>query len=93
MGSQRGFFALTGCLYLMGFDALALVLGWAAGFTICAVLFTPFLRKSGAYTLPGFFRQRFNSRLAGGVAALLLLPPEAGRDRYLKIKGKRISWR
>lgn len=70
-----GFFALTGCLYLLGFDALAMVLGWAAGFTLCAVLFTPFLRKSGAYTLPGFFRQRFGDRTTAGVAALLLLPP------------------
>ena len=70
-----GFFALTGCLYLLGFDALALALGWAAGFTVCAMLFTPFLRKSGAYTLPGFFRQRFDSRIAGGLSALLLLPP------------------
>lgn len=70
-----GFFALTGCLYLIGFDALSLALGWAAGFALCAILFTPFLRKSGAYTLPSFFRQRFNSRIVGAVGALLLLPP------------------
>ncbi len=70
-----GFFALTGCLYLIGYDAFALALGWAAGFAVCAILFTPFLRKSGAYTLPGFFRQRFDSRVIGAVAALLLLPP------------------
>lgn len=70
-----GFFALTGCLYLIGFDAFALALGWGAGFAVCAVLFTPFLRKSGAYTLPGFFRQRFNNRSLGMVAALFLLPP------------------
>lgn len=70
-----GFFALTGCLYLIGIDALCLLLGWAAGFAICTALFTPYLRKSGAYTLPAFFRQRFSSPLAGGIAALLLLPP------------------
>lgn len=70
-----GFFALTGCLYLLGFDALALVLGWGSGLVLCAILFTPFLRKSGAYTLPGFFRQRFRSRFAGALSALLLLPP------------------
>ena len=70
-----GFFALTGSLYLIGFDALALALGWGAGFAVCAILFTPFLRKSGAYTLPGFFRQRFDNRTAGMVAALFLLPP------------------
>jgi cation/acetate symporter len=70
-----GFFALTGCLYLIGFDALALALGWAAGFAVCVVAFTPFLRKSGAYTLPGFFRQRFDSPLLGALAALALVPP------------------
>lgn len=70
-----GFFALTGCFYLIGADALCLMLGWAAGFTICTVLLTPYLRKSGAYTVPAFFRQRFSSPLAGAVAGLLLLPP------------------
>ena len=70
-----GFFALTGCLYLIGFDALAIALGWGAGLVVTVVLFTPFLRKSGAYTLPGFFRQRFASPWAGALAALLLVPP------------------
>ena len=70
-----GFFAITGCLYLIGFDALALVLGIIAGFVVMAILFTSYLRKSGAYTLPSLFRQRFNSRAAGAVAALLVLPP------------------
>src|SRR5690606_25109759 len=41
-----GFFALTGCLYLIGADALCLLLGWAAGFAVCMALFTPYLRKS-----------------------------------------------
>lgn len=70
-----GFFALTGCLYLIGFDALCLLLGWLAGFAVCTALFTPYLRKSGAYTLPAFFRQRFASPAAGAAAAILLLPP------------------
>lgn len=69
-----GFFALTGCLYLIGFDALALAIGWGAGFAIMAVAFIPYLRKSGAYTLPGFFRQRFDSRIVGAVAGVLLIP-------------------
>jgi cation/acetate symporter len=70
-----GIFALTGSLYLIGFDALALGIGWIGGFALAAVLFVPYLRKTGAYTLPGFFRLRFKSPLLGGVAALLLLPP------------------
>lgn len=70
-----GIFALTGSLYLIGFDALALGIGWIGGFALAAVLFVPYLRKTGAYTLPGFFRLRFKSPLLGGVASLLLLPP------------------
>ncbi|MFQ5625143.1 MAG: VC_2705 family sodium/solute symporter, partial [Methyloligellaceae bacterium] len=72
-----GLFALTGCLVLIGFDALALAIGWIAGFALAAILFVPYLRKSGAYTLPGFFRLRFHSPLLGAVAGLLLLPPVA----------------
>lgn len=70
-----GLFTLTGSLYLIGFDALALAIGWISGFALAAVLFVPYLRKSGAYTLPGFFRLRFDSPLLGAVAGLLLLPP------------------
>ena len=72
-----GLFALTGSLYLIGFDALALSIGLISGFALSAVLFVPFLRKTGAYTLPGFFRLRFDSALLGAVAALLVLPPVA----------------
>ena len=70
-----GLFALTGSLFLIGFDALALAIGWISGFALAAVLFVPYLRKTGAYTLPGFFRLRFNSPLLGAVGGLLLLPP------------------
>ena len=70
-----GFFALTGAVYMIGFDALSIVLGMVAGFVVAAVLFTPFLRKSGAFTLPGYFRQRFNSTLLGAIAAAMMVIP------------------
>lgn len=72
-----GLFAFTGCLFLIGFDALALAIGWISGFALAAILFVPYLRKCGAYTLPGFFRLRFDSPLLGAAAGLLLLPPIA----------------
>ncbi len=72
-----GLFALTGSLYLIGFDALALAIGMISGFALSAVLFVPFLRKTGAYTLPGFFRLRYDSGMLGAVAGLLVLPPVA----------------
>jgi len=70
-----GFFALTGAVYMIGFDALCIVLGLVAGFVVAAVLFAPFLRKSGAFTLPGYFNQRFESTTLGAVAAVMMVIP------------------
>ncbi len=70
-----GFFSFTGALYLIGFDILALALGWAAGFTLMVFLFFPYLRKFGAYSLPGFFGERFRSPALRIMTVLLLLVP------------------
>jgi cation/acetate symporter len=70
-----GLLALIGCFFFIGYDALPIALGWCAGLGIMSVLFAPYLRKMGAYTLPGFFSIRFSSRICRVVAALLLFPP------------------
>jgi cation/acetate symporter len=79
-----GFLALTGSLLIVGFDALCLSIGWCAGFVFMGVLFAPFVRKFGAYTIPTFLGRRFESRAvrvsaAGilGVPILLLIAAEA----------------
>jgi cation/acetate symporter len=79
-----GFLALTGSLLIVGFDAMCLSIGWCAGFVFMGVLFAPFLRKFGAYTIPTFLGRRFESRAvrvaaAGilGVPILLLIAAEA----------------
>jgi len=79
-----GFLALTGSLLIVGFDALCLSIGWCAGFVFMGVLFAPFVRKFGAYTVPTFLGRRFESRAvrvaaAGilGVPILLLIAAEA----------------
>jgi len=78
---------LTGALVFMGFDALALVLGYTGGFVLIAVLFAPFLRKYGAFTVPDFLAARFGGtgvRLCGVVvlmasgAALMVAEFHAG---------------
>ncbi len=69
------FFALTGALYLIGFDALYIALGLIAGLFTASVLFMPFIRKSGSYTLPSFFHQRFASAPLGAIAAFCMAPP------------------
>ncbi|MGH6735080.1 MAG: solute symporter family protein [Methyloceanibacter sp.] len=72
-----GFFAYTGAIFFLGFDALAIGLGWTSGFLLAGVLFVPYLRKAGAYTLPAFLGQRFRSRPARMAASVLQVPPTA----------------
>jgi cation/acetate symporter len=72
-----GFFAYTGTLFFLGFDALAIGLGWTTGLLVSGLLFVPYLRKAGAYTLPAFLGQRFRSRSLRVFASLLQLPPAA----------------
>ncbi len=70
-----GFLGLTGALFVAGFDALCLSIGWCAGLVFMAVLFAPYIRKFGAYTIPGFLGGRFDSRVVRLVAAVVLCPP------------------
>lgn len=70
-----GFFAYTGALFFVGFDGLAIGLGWVCGLLLAAVLFVPYLRRVGAYTLPGYFGQRFRSRPARMLASGLQIAP------------------
>jgi len=70
-----GFFAYTGAVFFLGFDALAIGLGWTCGLLLAGVLFVPYLRKAGAYTLPAFLGQRFGSRPVRMTASLLQVVP------------------
>jgi cation/acetate symporter len=72
-----GFFAYTGTLFFLGFDGLAIGLAWTTGLLLAGLLFVPYLRKAGAYTLPAFLGQRFRSRSVRAVASLLQIPSAA----------------
>jgi cation/acetate symporter len=72
-----GVLAYTGTVFFLGFDALAIGLGWTAGLLIGGVLFVPYLRKSGSYTLPTFLGHRFRSRTIRIAASAMLLLPTA----------------
>ncbi len=72
-----GFFAYTGTVFFLGFDALAIGLGWTCGLLLAAVLIVPYLRKAGSYTLPSFLGHRFRSRYVRMTASVLQLPPTA----------------
>jgi cation/acetate symporter len=70
-----GLLALTGLLLIIGVDALCLSIGWYAGLVFMGVLFAPFLRKFGAYTVPSFLGRRFDSRGVRVFAAATLFVP------------------
>ena len=70
-----GFFAYTGALFFVGLDGLAIGLGWVCGLLLAAVLFVPYLRRVGAYTLPAYFGLRFRSPLTRMVASALQIAP------------------
>lgn len=69
------FLALTGSLFLIGIDALCLSIGWCAGLVFMSVLIAPFLRKAGAFTVPGYLGRRFESRTLRITAAAILAVP------------------
>lgn len=70
-----GLVALTGIFFLIGFDALCLVIGGLAGFVVMAILLAPFFRKFGAFTVPSYLGKRFDSRTVRLVAAGVLSVP------------------
>ncbi len=70
-----GLVALTGAFFLIGFDALCIVIGGLAGFVVMAVLLAPFFRKFGAFTLPTYLGKRFDSRALRLVAGAILAVP------------------
>ncbi|MEO1265644.1 MAG: sodium:solute symporter, partial [Pseudomonadota bacterium] len=65
----------TGLIYLHGFDAWAILTGVTAGFVLMAVLFAPYIRKFGAYTLPSFLGRRLDSRFVRVAAAATAAVP------------------
>lgn len=70
-----GMVAMTGVFFLIGFDALCLMIGGLAGFVIMAVVLAPFFRKFGAYTIPSYLGRRFDSKSVRLLSAALLMVP------------------
>ena len=93
-----GIVAMTGVFFLIGFDALCLVIGGLAGFVIMAVMLAPFFRKFGMFTVPSYLGRRFESRavrlLSAGlisVPILLLLAAELRHGRVCRRLARRTA--
>ena len=72
-----GLSGLTGALFIIGFDAFALAIGFMLGVVALAILVVPYFRKFGGHTLVSFLGRRFQSRRVRSIAAIALLVPLA----------------
>ncbi|MGQ9483160.1 sodium:solute symporter family protein [Chloroflexus sp.] len=68
--SAASFISMAGTLWLVGYDGLAYIMGWTGGYVLLALLFAPYLRKFGQYTVPDFVGARFGGNTARVVAAI-----------------------
>ncbi|WP_321505666.1 VC_2705 family sodium/solute symporter [Breoghania sp.] len=67
------FLGLAAVLYTQGASATPYVVASCAGLVLMAVLFAPYLNRSGALTLPDFLTTRFSHRAVGGIAMAVIV--------------------
>ncbi len=73
--SAASFISMAGTLWLLGYDGLAYIMGWTGGYVLLALLFAPYIRKFGQYTIPDFVGARYGgnrARVVSSVAAILI---------------------
>jgi cation/acetate symporter len=71
--SAASFLSMAGQVYGLGYDGLAYIMGWTGGYVLLALLFAPYIRKFGQYTIPDFVGARYGSNLARTVAAIMAI--------------------
>ncbi len=72
--SAASFIGMAGTVYMMGYGGLAYIMGWTGGYVLLAVMFAPYLRKFGQYTIPDFLESRYGGklpRIIGIIAAII----------------------
>lgn len=73
--SAASFISMAGTLWLLGYDGLAYIMGWTGGYVLLALLFAPYIRKFGQYTIPDFVGARYGgtkARVVAAIAAILV---------------------
>ena len=71
--SAASFLGMAGLLYLQGYFGLAYVLGWTGGYVLLLVLMASQIRNYGKFTAPDFIGDRYYSKIARFLAALITL--------------------
>lgn len=99
--SAASFISMAGLISFMGYDGAVYLLGWTGGYVLLALLFAPYLRKFGRFTVPDFVGDRYDSQVARIVAAVcavfISLTYVAGQMRgvgvvFSRFLGVSITW-
>ncbi|MEJ5337502.1 MAG: sodium:solute symporter family protein [Thermus sp.] len=68
--SGASYISMAGLISFLGYDGAVYLMGWTGGYVLLALLFAPYLRKYGKYTVPEFVGDRYYSNLARVVAII-----------------------
>jgi len=71
--SAASFISMAGIIAFMGYDGTVYLLGWTGGYVVLALLFAPYLRKFGEFTVPDFIGSRYYGNGARVVAVICLI--------------------
>jgi len=68
--SAASFISMAGMISFLGRDGSFYLMGWTGGYVLLAMLFGPYLRKYGKYTIPQFIGDRYYSNFARVIALM-----------------------
>lgn len=68
--SAASFISMAGLISFLGRDGSYYLMGWTGGYVLLAMLFGPYLRKYGKYTVPQFIGDRYYSNTARVIALI-----------------------
>jgi len=71
--SAASFLSMAGMIAALGYGGSVYLMGWTGGYVLLALLFAPYLRRFGRFTVPAFVGDRYGSQTARVVAVVCAL--------------------